>query len=231
MKAVELINRALNLSNILSRTLDQENDEEGKDGLFWLNRVLRRKSARGSLLPYYSHVPVTAVPGQEVYFIENLVTAEVLTYTLQGVRYSTRGESRNKYFGTTRAQNISSLPYKWYWERVNGGMNIYLYFFPADAYELMITGLSGLPLVDFDTELDDFYDDFLQELFLFETAESLCIFYKLSMPPATLDKLKELRHQCKTINPRDFSIKKQSLLGNANNLSYMQINLKDGWTA
>lgn len=231
MKAVEMINRSLNLANILSRQLDQEDDEEGADGLFWLNSVLREKSSDGVLLPYYAHIPITAIPGQEVYFIANLVTAEILTYTLRGVRYSTRGENRNKYFGTTRAENISSLPYKWYWERVNGGMNIYLYFFPADTYLLTITGLPGLQKVDFNTEFDDFYDDFVQKLLMFELSDALCIFYKLSLPPRTAEKLKELRNKCMNINPRDLSIKKQSLLGNANNLSYMQINLKDGWTA
>jgi hypothetical protein len=231
LKAVEIVNRALNLSGILSRTLDQEDDEEGTDGLFWLNRLLEEKSAKGTLLPYYGHVQITAVVGQEIYFIPGLITADVLTFSLQGVRYPVRGQRRNKYFGSARAENVNSLPYQWYWERVNGGMNVYLYFFPADAYSLVITGLLALSNVDFDTELDDSLDRFYQNFLMFELAESLCIFYKMSLPPETKIKLERLRNEMKTINPLDFSIKKRSMMGDRGVLSYAQINISPGWTA
>lgn len=231
MIAVELINRALNLSGIIARTLDSEDDEEGVDGLFWLNQLLAEKSATGVLLPYFGHIEINAVPGQEIYTIPNLVTAEILTFTLQGVRYSVRGVCRDKYFGSPRAENVNSLPFQWYWERIPGGMNIYLYFFPADAYGLQITGLVGFGSVGFDDDLSLFLDAFYQNFLMFELAESLCLFYKLSLPPSTESKLKRLRKEMVNINPRDLSIKKKSMLGDGGILSYAQINISPGWTS
>ncbi len=225
-----MIQRALNLSGILSRSLEEQDDEEGVDGLFWLNMILAEKSASGILLPYFGHIEFNAVVGQEKYTIPNLVTAEILTFTLQNVRFSIRGQHRNKYFGEPRAENINSLPFQWYWERVNGGMDIYLYFLPTDAFKLNVTGLVGIQNVIFSTEFDDFLDMFYQNFLIFELAEALCIFYKISLPPDTKTKLKRLRMEITNLNPRDLSIKKKSLLGSGGILSYAQVNIGRAWT-
>lgn len=232
MKAGVIIQRALNLSGILSRNLEEQDDEEGADGLFWLNMVLANKSATGRLLPYYGHIDIATSAGEEVYFVENLVSAEILTFKLQGVRYSITGQPRYKYFGTPRADNISSLPFQWYWERVNGGMNIYIYFKPSEQIEsLQVTGMVGLQKVIFSTEFDDFLDTFYQNFLIFELAEYLCIFYKISLPPETKMELAKLRKQMMLINPMDLSIRKKSLLGGGGNLSYAQVNFGRAWTA
>lgn len=231
MKAGVAIQKALNLSGILSRNLEEQDDEEGADGLFWLNMLLAEKSANGVLLPYFGHISMAGVADQEIYFVENLVTAEILTFKIQGVRYSVTGEPRYKYFGTPRADNISSLPFMWYWERVNGGMNIYVYFKTSDQIEeLEVTGMIGLSRVTFSTELDDALDLFYQNFLIFELAEALCIFYKISLPPDTKMKLARLRKEITYINPRDMSIKKRSMLGNGGILTYAQVNFGRGWT-
>lgn len=231
MKAGVIIQRALNLSGITSRSLEEQDDEEGSDGLFWLNMLLAEKSATGVLLPYFGHIDVLPVIGQEIYFIPNLVTAEILTFTIQGVRYSVRFESRYKYLGTPRANDIQSLPFQWYWERVNGGMNIYLYFKPSQQImDIQVTGLLGLQKVIFSTEFDGFLDTFYQNFLMFELAESMCIFYKLSLPPETKTKLMRLRNEMRSINPRDFSLKKRSMLGSGGILTYAQIAFGRAWT-
>ena len=230
MLAVALINRSLNLAGIVSRGVESETGEEGADGLFWLNQLLFEKAATGMLAPYYAHVDFPAVPGQEKYFISGLITAEVLTFFIQNVRYSVRGVSRNSYLGDPRANNVSSLPYQWYWERVPGGMDIYLYFFPGDAYNIQLTGLKSFDSITFDTELDPIMDKFYQNFLMFELCESLCAFYRMSMPPQTEQKLKRLRKEMVNINPRDLSIKKISLLGSQDILSYAQANWGRGWT-
>ena len=229
MKASVLINTALNLSGILSNVLQEQDSQEGQDGLFWLNRLLKMKSASGKLLPYYGHVSITPQPNQEIYFVENLVTAEVLTFFIQGVRYSMRGQNRNRYFGEPRAENISSLPFEWYWERVNGGMNIYIYFKPdPQINELKVTGLLGFDTVTYSTEFNDFMDDFYQTFLMYELAQALCNFYKISLPPDTKVKLKEMQYEMNAINPRDFYIKKKSLIGGSALMSYGQVNIGKG---
>lgn len=232
LKAGVVIQRALNLSGILSRNLEEQDDEEGADGLFWLNMLLKEKSANGMLLPYYGHLDITTAPGQEKYFVPDLVSADILTFKLQGVRYSITGQSRYKYFGTPRADNINSLPFQWYWERVNGGMDIYIYFKPSEQIEeLEVTGLLGFPNVTFSTELNNFLDIYYQNFLIFELAEAMCIFYKISLPPDTKMKLARLRKEMTSINPIDLSIKKKSLLGGGGLLTYAQINFGRGWTA
>lgn len=232
LKAGVAIQRALNLSGILSRSLEEQDDEEGATGLFWLNMLLAEKSATGMLLPYFGHIDILPVVGQEIYFVPNLTTAEILTFKIQGVRYSITNTGRYKYLGTPRADNIESLPFQWYWERVHGGMNIYLYFKPSTQIEsLQVTGLLGLQNVIFSTELDDFLDTFYQNFLIFELAESLCLAYKISTPPETKAKLTRLRHEMVALNPRDFSIKKKSLLGSGGILTYAQVNIGRAWTS
>lgn len=232
MKAGVIIQRALNLSGILSRSLEEQDDEEGATGLFWLNMLLAEKSATGVLLPYFGHIDIVPVVGQEIYFIPNLTTAEILTFKIQGVRYSVTNTTRYKYLGTPRADNIESLPFQWYWERVNGGMNIYLYFKPSNQIEnIQVTGLLGLQNVIFSTELNDFLDTFYQNFLIFELAEALCLAYKISTPPETKAKLARLRKEMVTINPRDFKLKKKSLLGSGGILTYAQVNIGRAWTA
>lgn len=231
MIAGVIIQRALNLAGILSRTLEEQDDEEGVDGLFWLNMLLSEKAATGKLLPYFGHIDILPVVGQEIYFIPNLVTAEILTFTIQGVRYSIRFETRYKYLGTPRANDIESLPFQWYWERINGGMNIYLYFKPSQQIEdIQVTGLIGFQSVIFSTELNTFLDTFYQNFLIFELAEAMCLFYKLSMPPETKAKLMRLRNEMRSINPRDFRLKKKSLVSGGGLLTYGQVNIGRAWT-
>ncbi len=230
MKAVEVINRALVLSGLVSRGLQQASGEQGKDGLFWLNQLLAEKSADGRLLPYYGHVEVTAVPGEEIAFFEGMVTADVFTFNIGAVRYPVKCTNRNRYFGEARAENVSSLPYEWYWERVPGGINIYLYFKPASEYPLKLTGLVGFSPVTFDTELTPIMDSFYQNFLMFELAESLCVWSKVSLPPLTAEKLVRLRAQNTDINPKDYAQEKISLFGSDPALTYAQVNFsKNGW--
>ncbi len=230
MKAVEVINRALVLSGIVARGLQQASGEEGKDGLFWLNMILAEKSANGRLLPYYGHAEEPAVIGEEILFFANMVTADVLTFNIGEIRYSIKGKQRDKYFGESRPDNVSSIPYQWYWERVPGGMNIYIFFKPASEYPIKLTGLVGFSDVTFDTELNTLMDKFYQNFLMFELAESICAWKKISLPPMTLAKLGRLRNEVTDINPKDYSISKTSMFSSDARLSYAQINISPGWT-
>ncbi len=230
MKAVEIINRALVLSGLVARGLQQASGEQGKDGLFWLNQLLAEKSAKGRLLPYYGHLEVTPAIGDKVAFFEGMVSADVFTFNIGDIRYPVKATTRNKFFGEARAENISSLPYEWYWERVPGGINIHLYFSPAGEYPLKLTGLIGFSPVTFDTEMNPIMDGYYQNFLMFELAESLCAWSKISMPPATAAKLERLRKEVTDINPKDYSQTKISMLGGNGILSYATINFcKNGW--
>jgi hypothetical protein len=230
MKAVEIINRALVLSGLVSRGLQQASGEQGKDGLFWLNQLLAEKSATGRMLPYYGHIEVTPTIGEKVVFFEGMVTADTFTFNIGDIRYPVKVTNRNRYFGEARAENINSLPYEWYWERVPGGINIYLYFAPGSEYPLKLTGLISFSPVTFDTEMNPIMDAFYQNFLMFELAESICLWSKISMPPATAAKLERLRKEVTDINPKDYTQTKISMYGGDVALSYAGINFaKNGW--
>src|SRR5260221_6275214 len=139
----DLITRAFYLSQGVSRELETVGCQQLEDGLTLLNALLSLKSAHSRLIPYYQEFDFTAVIGQEVYFVPNLVQPETLTFNIGPVRYSTMPTSRRPYFGSGRVDNITSLPFNWHFERLLGGSNIYLYFVPDNTYPIKILGKFG----------------------------------------------------------------------------------------
>lgn len=230
MKGVELINRAYYLSGIVGRDLDQVQGSEGRDGLFWLNQLLSEKSMNGDYLPYYSHLIVPYVNGQEKYFVPGLITADPIAFNIGDVRYSMRGENRRTYWGNARADNIDSLPYQYYYERVNGGMDIYFYFKPSGITNFTVTGLTALPQVINDTDLSASLDDFYQLFLMFELAEYLCMWNQITLPPKTQQKLDQYRKTLYNMNPMDLRVNKVSIIRAQSALNYAQINIGKAWT-
>lgn len=51
---------------------------------------------------------------------------------------------RNAYFGSARVNNIQSLPFTWYFERITGGGNLYVYFSPDQNFPMEIHGIFEL---------------------------------------------------------------------------------------
>ena len=56
------------------------------------------------------------------------------------VRYQMNFVDRNKYFGQPRAENINALPVSYTYERVPGGVNLWVYFPPQNNYLFHVTG-------------------------------------------------------------------------------------------
>ena len=229
MKAVELINSAYVLAGIVARDLEQVQGSEGQDGLFWLNMLLSEKSMAGNHLPYYGHLEFTGIPGQETYFVRGLITADAVTFNIGTVRYFLRPSPRRMYFGEARVDNINSLPYHYFAERVNNGMNIFFYFSPSQAFVFKVTGLIALSQVGNDDELNNTLDEFYQLLLLFELAEMLAIWKKISLPPATKSKLDEYRSKLFDMNPRDFTLKIRPIVSSSGGITYGDINFGRGW--
>lgn len=230
MKAVELINRAYVLSGIVARDLEQVQGSEGRDGIFWLNQLLAEKSMTGDHLPYYGHLNFTGVLGDQEYFVEDLVTADVITFNMGQIRYSLKPSPRKEYWGDSRADDINSLPYHYYAERVNGGMNIFFYFKPAGAYIFKVTGLVSLSQVTNDTQLDDALDKFYQSFLIFELAERLCQWKQISLPPSAQNQLDVFRRKLIDLNQMDFTLRQKSLMATSPVLTYAQVNMGKGWT-
>ena len=151
----ELINKAYYLSGIVSRKFQSVSGEQITDGLNLLNEALAEEGITGSLIPYYKEYSLTAVAGQEKYFIPGLIQAETFTFNIGSVRYSLNARQRHRYFGTARQDNIQSLPYEWHIERTLNGADLYIYFLPSTNYPMKLWGKFKLD------ELDDLCEDLL----------------------------------------------------------------------
>jgi hypothetical protein len=145
----QLITNAYYASGIVSREFETVSGSQLNDGLQFLNDILADKTIEKDMVPYFTKYEFFAVAGQEEYFIPNLESIETLTFFLNNVRYQMREIDRKVYFGSSRANNISSLPFNWHLERCLGGVNLFLYFFPQTNYPLEVWGtfrLTGVVL-------------------------------------------------------------------------------------
>src|SRR5690242_7261479 len=100
--ALELINRAYYLSQIVSRQLQTVTAQQVTDGLYLLNADLDYKSTDVRLIPYYRRYEFDTVQGQEEYFIEDLLLVDTLTFNIDTVRYSLIENTRMEYFAGPR---------------------------------------------------------------------------------------------------------------------------------
>jgi hypothetical protein len=230
--ATDLISYAYYTSGIVSRQFQQVSGLEINDGLVLLNEILTDKTIQLNMLPYMTtHYEFNAVINQEQYFIPGLTQLETLTFFINNVRYNMRQNSRNEYFGTARANNIDSLPWDWYAERCLGGMNIFLYFFPDQAYPMEITGLFSLQTIsslsfDLTTILDEYYCSYLK----YRLCKKLCALYNFTMPIVAQQELDEYEGSIsKASAPMDLRLKYISTLGGSMEVNYAIANLSNGF--
>lgn len=227
--ARDLITRSSYLSGILARSLDTVPGNLIADGLNLLNALLDFKTIEVDLIPYYTVYNMTSVVGQEAYFIENLYEIESLTFEYDTVRYSTYYTPRSIYFGSPRVNNISSLPFAWYFNRGLKGGTLYIYFLPQLPFPLQIVGKFGLTDVTLDTDLTTVYDKSYIEYLRYALAEYMCNEYNISFSPENKEKLISMQRTLMYISPPDLSVKKISILRNGPGFNWGDINIGIGY--
>lgn len=225
----DLINRAFNLSQVVSRELETVSGQQLSDGLIWLNALLSLKSAYTRVIPYYQQYQFNAVIGQEEYFVPNLVAPETLTFNIGPVRYSTQPVSRRPYFGAGRVDNITSLPFDWHFERTLGGSNIFLYFLPDQAYPIKIWGKFGFDNVTLNQDLLLLYDEYYIDYLRYRLAMRICSEYGIPMQPQAMEELAELEEAMTDVSPPDMTLTKYSSLQGETGINWGDINIGRGW--
>jgi len=227
---LQLINFAYYESGIVSREFETVSGQQANDGLIFLNDLIADKTVENGLIPYYQEDGFAAVIGQEKYFIPHLFTIDTFVFYIDSVRYQTENRGRREYFGTSRADNIQSLPGSWHMERCFNGANLYIYFKPNLNFPLTIWGQFRLNSVtinqDLSLTLDRFYINFLR----YELAERLCAEYRYSTPPGVAKALANYTDQIsKKSGPLDLNMIKLSSLQQRGGINYAQVNLGHGW--
>lgn len=230
--ALKLITKAFYRAGIKAQGFNAPTSDELNDGLDSFNDILSEKTVDNSLNPYYQKFDLNVTPGIEEYFIENLIEAETVTFTLDSVRYSVMKTSRAKYFGSARANNIESLPFMWHLEREFGGARLFLYYLPNQAYDFQIWGQFSLAAdVTLLTDLSLTYDRFYISYLKCALAERLCLDYDMAVPEMLSKQLDEFDEIMKSqISSMDLNLQKTSTLQGGSFVNYGVANLApNGW--
>ncbi len=228
---LKLITNAFHASGIVPREFQQVSGPQVEEGLDYLNEILTDKVVENDMIPYYSKYTFTGVIGQETYFVPDLVQFDTLVFFIDSVRYQMNYAQRIQYFGTSRANNIDSLPIMYHVERTKGGANVYLYFPPVGTYLFEGWGIFGLSSVfltqDLSLILDPFYISYLK----YALAERICINYDYAVPAAISKQLKWYQTNIsKRSQQLDLTIAKTSTLVKSTAINYAQVNLGRAWT-
>lgn len=226
----QLISSSYYASGIVSRDFETVSGAQIGDGLVWLNNIITEKTVDEGMIPYEDTYNADFVIGQEIYFIPNLIQIDTLVFFLDQVRYAMNYEQRNAYFGSSRVENIQTLPFEWYFERKFGGGNLYIYFQPDRAYPMEIHGIFRLPSVvlgqDLSLTLDEFYITYLH----YALADRMCAEYTYTTPENVIKQLSKYEAFIdKSSRILDLSISKTSTLQKRGTFNYAFINLGHGW--
>lgn len=224
-----LITRALFLSGIVARELQSVTAAQISDGLYLLNALLDFKAVQVDLIPYWTYYEFDAVAGQESYFIENLYQIQTVTFNLDTLRYAMDRTGLRKYFGSTRVDDISSLPFNWTFNRGLGGGTLYMYFLPQEAFPIKLLGKFGLTNVELDEDLLDTYDPSYIEYLRYGLAEYICSEYGVLFNPQSAAILKAIEDQLMYIMPPDLAQTKTSVLTRGSPLNFADVNIGRGW--
>ncbi len=136
-----LITDAYSDSSVVARQFETVQGYQLTDGLRWFNELLGDKAMDSGDIPYITvQYPLLGVVGQEQYFIPDCVDIESIVFYIGSVRYQMQYLDRGRYFGYPRANNINALPLAYHYERTYGGINLWVYFYPQQAYLFNVTG-------------------------------------------------------------------------------------------
>ncbi len=227
--ALQLINRAYYLSQVVARELQEVSGAQITDGLFLLNSILDFKSSDLRAIPYFKEYVFNAVIGQEKYSVPNLLYLDTLTFNIGPVRYAMNDVSRKDYFGSPRVDNIQSLPFSYRPERTLDGMDIYLYFEPESNYVMKAWGKFGFDEVTLTTDLSLTFDLYYLEYLRFKLAEQICSDWGTTFPEASQRILSQYEKKILDVSPPDLSIQKRGYFGGQFGFDWQMVNLFKGY--
>lgn len=244
--AQQLITRSWYLSGIVARNLQTPTGDQITDGLDLLNSFLDFKQIEVDLVPYWNYIELTLVPDQEYYYLPYVSQIESATFNIGTVRYPMNSTSRTNYFGSSRVDNISSLPFSWNYNRELGGGTLSLYFKPAEAYKLKLMVNLFLVDVKLDTDLTDIsrdvpytfiqgsnqgYDTSYIEYLRYGLAKLMCSEYGVTFNPESEKILLSYQRKLMYMSPPDLSMKKATILASDSRpgYNYGDVSIGRGW--
>ena len=256
MTAQQLITRSWYLSGIVARNLQIPTGDQITDGLAMLNSLLDFKQIETDLIPYWQYITFNCVPQQEYYFLPYIAAVESSTFNLGVVRYPMVSTTRTNYFGSSRVDNIYTLPFSWNYDRGVGGGTFGMYFIPDQPYTIKMQVKIFLVDVTLQTDLTNIaetfsnpnnipgytpysflnnsnqgYDSSYIEYLRYGLARMMCSEYGIMFNPESEKIFREYQRQLMYESPPDLSSKKVSILNSDNSTGYNwgDVNIGLGW--
>ena len=254
--AQDLITRSWFLSGIVARNLQIPTGDQIYDGLQMLNDLLNFKQIETDLIPYWQYITFNGVPTQEFYFLPYVAAVESSTFNLDVVRYPMVSTSRTNYYGSSRVDNISTLPFSWNYNRGLGGGIFAMYFKPDQAYPIKMQVKIFLTDVTLQTDLTNIaetftnpnnipnytpytfinnsnqgYDTAYIEYLRYALARYYCSEYGILFNPESEKILISYQRKLMYESPPDLTNKKVSILlsDNLTGFNWGDVNIGHGW--
>lgn len=231
--ANQLITEAFEIAGIVAADFETVSGKQLAKGLRLLNEVLSQPAINIGAIPYESTVMFTATIGQEAYTceVDGVVKIDTITFTdSDNVRFSLDKVDRKTYFGRSRADDIQSFPYQWFFERGNGGGTLYLYFLPDKAYDFTIHGLKILTEVTANTDMELSYEKNYLTWLKYCLVELLCGDYEIEMKPSAAKILSKYNNWINNkLRHIDVMMKKRSTLQRNQPGGWAYVNFYNGW--
>lgn len=235
--AQQLITRSWYLSGIVARNIQTPTGDQIYDGLEMFNDLLNFKQIETDLIPYWQYITFNSVPQQEFYFLPFVAEVETSTFNIGVVRYPMVSTCRTNYFGSSRVDNISTLPFSWNYERGVGGGTMGMYFIPDQEYPIKMKVKIFLVDVDLDIDLQNVtasfnntynipgytpyvfinngiqgYDTSYVEYLRYALARYMCSEYGVEFNPESQRIFQSYQRKLMYMDPPDLSMKKMSIL-------------------
>lgn len=244
--AEELITRSWFLSGIVARNLQTITGDQAFDGLQMLNDLLNFKQIETDLIPYWTYIELPLVAGQEFYFLPYVAAVESATFNIDVVRYPMDYTTRRIYYGSSRVDNISTLPFNWNYNRALGGGNMAMYFKPDSDYPLKmmvkiflvdvtldmdLTNLSEVVPYTFINSSNQGLDTSYIEYLRYALAQYMCSEYGVLFNPESEKILTSYKRKLMYMSPPDLTVVKTSILcaDQAGGLNWGDVNIGRGW--
>jgi hypothetical protein len=227
--ARELVTKSYYLCNKLSRNHETLSGGDLSIGIDLLNDLLAERTVDKKTIPYWTIYSLNTVAGQEEYTIPNLIEVATGTFNIDNVRFSINKVSADRYFGTSRLDNLTSLPMNVNFERVVGGMKASFWPLPQIAYPVKFRGRFALSSVTADTDLSLTYDRYFLVYLRYKLADFMCAEFGMTLLPAAQMQLKSLEKNVQNNSPIDMSMNKRSTFGNGCSLGYIGMQISQGF--
>ncbi len=242
--AQQLITRSLYLSGIVARNLQTPTGDQITDGLMLLNSLLDYKQIETDLIPYWTYIEMPLIGGQEYYFLPNVAEVESATFNIDVVRYPMVSTTRRTYFGSSRVDNIQTLPFNWNFNRGQGGGTLSLYFLPQADYPLKLMVKLFLNDVSLQTDLTNIsstlpytflqtqnagFDTSYIEYLRYALAQYMCSEYGILFNPESKEILRKMQRELMFLSPPDLSRTGVSILGQGTGYNWGDVNIGHGW--